>query len=114
MIRIERFKSQRDSLCTKITAEERSRNIVTKLLEKKEEQYKDLQDKEKAKEDLLKGDAWKLVTGECVCNESLLEGVGKEDYGVVSYTCGCTKRRMMHFKCILSIPDIRCPWCRDK
>lgn len=113
--RLRRFKSQRDSLTSMITTEERTREELRKNLEKQQDKLREMQDyksREVAKEELGKGDAWRLV-GDCVCNERLLSGAGEDGYGVVSYSCSCTVHRMMHFKCVLSVSGSRCPWCRE-
>lgn len=114
-IRLQRFRTQRDALTSMITTEERTRETLKKSMKTQEDKLKEIQDQKSrdvAKEELGKGDAWRLV-GDCVCNERLLSGAGEEDYGVVSYSCSCTRRRMMHFKCILSVSGSRCPWCRE-
>ncbi len=114
-LRIRRFRVRRDALTAMISKDERTQEDLKKRLEEQENRLTSLQDdksREIAKEELVKGDAWRLV-GDCVCNERLLSGVGDEDYGVVSYSCSCTTRRVMHFKCVLSVSGSRCPWCRE-
>lgn len=113
--RLRRFRTQRDALTSMISTEERTKEELKKTLEQQEGRLGRLQDeksRETAKEELVKGDAWRLV-GDCVCEEKLLSGAGSEDFGVVSYSCSCTRRRMMHFKCVLSVSGSRCPWCRE-
>jgi len=114
-VRIRRFKTQRDSFHTMMHDEEVSKNRLIQDANKLEKDLVVLTENEKSKsarEELEKTDAWKLVDN-CICGDRLLHGVGEEGYGVVSFSCNCTCNRVMHFKCVLSVRESKCPWCRS-
>lgn len=114
-IKMRQYKSQRDAFHNMVVGENSLRVQMLEYntkLENELQQIRENKRSEAARTELEGTDAWKLVDN-CICGERLLYGVGGDDYGIVGYKCDCTCNRMLHFKCILSIQESKCPWCRS-
>ena len=55
---------------------------------------------------------------ECViCYEQLLSGIGAPSFGVVNYSCGCSRSghvRTLHVNCVVSMSNAKCPLCCEE
>lgn len=49
-----------------------------------------------------------------ICTDPLLQDIGKESFGVISYTCQCSVVRTIHLKCCMSSASVspNCAYCR--
>lgn len=58
------------------------------------------------------------VLEECsICEELLLSGIGTTSFGVMSYSCACSRAghtRTLHVNCIVSVADLNCSYCREE
>jgi len=58
------------------------------------------------------------VLEECViCSELLLDGIGTPSFGLMSYSCGCSRGghvRTLHVNCVVSMSNLNCPQCSDE
>jgi len=114
-IKMRQYKMQREAFHEMVIGEDNLRKQILEYNVKLEDELKQIRDirmSRAAKQELTGTDAWKLVDN-CICGERLLDGIGDEDYGIVGYKCECTCKRILHFKCILSIQESKCPWCRS-